>query len=546
MLRGSRELCAGRARWRRLTAGITMAAVVMLASWATAMTVGGVEAAGEPRVLTPLLKEAAGQPDRSYRLLVQRGVAGQAADQAAARLGGKKLTEVKTGPHGGFVVQLNGRAVEALGRNPAVRWVTVDAPMVASGTVDTSRLVNVYDGAVSATALWSTASTSNVTGKGVGVAILDTGINSSLDFSGPDGKSRIVASVLFNSSVRGWKDGHGHGTHVAGIVGGDSNFATNSAGYGKYVGIAPRANLIDVRVSDDQGMSYVSDVVNAIDWVIANRQLYNIRVMNLSLISSVAESYRTSPLAAAVEKAWFSGVFVVVSSGNLGPNTANYPPANDPFVVAVGAGDPMGTASKVDDGVAPWSSYGTTQDGYARPDVVAPGRYIVSTLAGPQATLAKNYPDRVVDNSYIRLSGTSMAAPVVAGLAALAFEAHPEWTNDQLKWVLQNTATPLANVPAAAQGAGEVDAQKVVQYTGTVESANQGQPISLQLVGPNGETVYTESTTSTSSSTSTWSTSSWSTSSWSTSSWSTSSWSTSSWSTSSWSTNGSFQSGAVD
>ena len=517
---------------------VLLAALLLPASPA----VPGVEAAGETRVLAPLLREAAGQPNRTYRLLVQRGTPGPAADQAAGRLGGKKLNEVRTGPHGGFVVEVPGRAVEALGKNPAVRWVTLDAPMTLSGTVDTSRLVSVYDHAVSAASLWSTTSASNITGKGIGVAILDTGNSAAADFNGPDGRSRVVASVLFNSSIRGWKDGHGHGTHVAGIVGGDSNMATNSPGYGKYIGVAPRANLIDVRVSDDQGMSYVSDVVNAIDWVILNRQTYNIRVMNLSLISSVAESYLTSPLAAAVEKAWFSGIFVVVSSGNLGPNTSLYPPANDPFVVAVGAADPLGTASKADDGIAPWSSYGTTQDGIARPDVVAPGRYIVSPLSGQQATLAKSYPDRVVDQNYIRLSGTSMASPVVAGIAALAFEAHPEWTNDQLKWVLLNTATPLAGVPAAAQGAGEVDAQKAAFFTGTPLVANQGMPISQQLVGPSGATSYTSSSWSTSS----WSTSSWSTSSWSTSSWSTSSWSTSSWSTSSWSTNGSFQSGELD
>ncbi|MGH2368961.1 MAG: S8 family serine peptidase, partial [Chloroflexota bacterium] len=343
------------------------------------------------------------------------------------------------------------------------------------------------------------------------------------DFKDSNGSSRVAGNVVFNSStLKNGGDEHGHGTHVAGIVGGNSWWSGSSSLQGKYVGIAPQANLINVKVSDDEGMSYISDVVNAIDWVVTNRQAYNIRVMNLSLISSVAESYRTSVLAGAVERAWFNGIFVVVSAGNNGANTMLYPPANDPFVVTVGAADPMGTTARADDGMAPWSSYGVSQDGVAKPDVVAPGRYVVSRLASSYSTLGRTFPDRIVDGTYLRLSGTSMAAPVVAGIAALAFQAHPEWTNDQVKWLLTQTAAKLGNGAVPGQGAGLVDARAVVTYAGTPQAANQGLTICELLIGPDGAVNYA---------TSSWSTSSWSTSSWSTSSWSTSSWSTSSWST---------------
>ena len=319
-------------------------------------------------------------------------------------------------------------------------------------------------------------------------------------------------------------DGVGHGTHVAGIIGGNSWHSPDPAVAGRYVGVAPEVNLIDLRVSDDAGQTYLSDVVDAVEWAIANRQAYNIRVMNLSLLSTVAEGAATNVLAAAVERAWFNGILVVVAAGNQGPDSALYAPANDPFVVAVGASDTAGTVAQADDALAWWSSYGRSQDGYGRPDVVAPGRWIPSALASPTSVLGAQHPERVLDSGHIWMSGTSMAAPVVAGTAALLFQAHPEYTNDAVKWLLMNTATPLPG--GAGSGAGEINAAAALGYTGTLGLANGGLPISQQLVGPNGATTYT---------TSSWSSSSWSSSSWSSSSWSSSSWSSSSWSSSSWS-----------
>ena len=470
---------------------------------------------GESRVLPDLQRDAAARPDRPFRVIVTRVQRGRGADHQAAALGGRKIKDLK---HDAFVAHLPGRAIAALGRHRHVKFIAPDARMLHTDAVDTSRLATLYPASTATIPLWNTWD-----GAGVGVAVVDTGVQDALpDWNNAAGASRVVAEARFSAGSDNLNDGYGHGTHVAGIIAGNSWWQQDPALQGKYIGVAPGANLIDVKVADDQGVSYISDVVDAIDWVVANRATHNIRVLNLSLVSSVAESYKTSTLSAAVERAWFNGILVVVAAGNAGAGSVGYPPANDPFVLTVGAADPLETAERADDGMAPWSSYGTTQDGVVKPDVVAPGRYMVAPLAGSDAVLARQVPERVVDGRYFRLSGTSMAAPVVAGIAALAFQAHPEWSNDQLKWLLQETALKLGGAaPLAGQGAGEVDAAAVVGYAGLPGLANQGLAINEQLVGPDGQTLYLNPLTST------WSATRWSTSTWSTSTWSTSTWSTS-------------------
>lgn len=475
----------------------------------------------ESRVLPQLQREAAAAPNQTFRVLVTRIMRDPRADNAVQALGGAKAQEVTAET---FVATLPGHAISRLGSNPAVKYVAPDALMLRTGAVDGSQLGPLYPQIVGATQLWS--GTQPLTGAGIGVAVVDTGVRAGLkDWSSASGASRIVASVEFNSTSDSLSDGNGHGTHVAGIIGGNSWYAASLAVRGKYIGIAPEVNLISVKVADDNGMSYLSDVVTGIEWVIANRHTYNIRVMNLSLISSVAESARTSILAAAVERAWFNGIFVSVAAGNSGPNTMQYPPANDPFVVTVGATGPDSAAHLLNAVPAPWSSYGLTQDGFSKPDVVAPGRYIASVLASDDCSLARNFPQRIIDNNYLWMSGTSMSAPVVAGVAALAFQAHPEWTNDQVKWLIQNTSATLSSsVAAAVQGARLINAAAITNYPGTPGLANQGITINEQLVGPSGATTYTAA-----SSTASWSTASWSTASWSTASWSTANSSTVNW-----------------
>ncbi len=463
-------------------------------------------AAQESRVLPQLKREAAAHPGKTFRVIVTRVHRDTKADTALTTKGGRKVKNLQSVDS--FVGELTGSQIIALGSDSSVKFVNYDAPVRKLAIVESSKLTTLYPKVVNATGLWS-----STTGAGVAVAVLDTGISKSCDTSG-----RIATKVVFNSALTATDDGNGHGTHVGGIIAGNSWQCDSSAIAGKYVGIAPEAKLINVRVSDENGMSYVSDVVEAIEWVVANRRAYNIRVMNLSLVSSVAESYKTSALSAAVERAWFSGILVVVAAGNDGANTMQYPPANDPFVITVGASDPMNTVAQGDDTIAPWSSYGTTQDGFSKPDVVAPGRYMVAPRASATAKLVLQDPTRIVDGTYLRLSGTSMAAPVVSGIAALAFQKHPEWTNDQVKWLLLNTATRLP--VDRGQGHGEVNAMSVVNFSATPSRANQGLRANEQLIGPNGATVYTNDSTAS------WSTASWSTASWSTASWSTASWST--------------------
>jgi serine protease AprX len=285
------------------------------------------------------------------------------------------------------------------------------------------------------------------------------------------------------------------------------------------MGIAPDATLIDLVVSDATGKSYTSSVVNAIDWAIANRVAYNIRVMNLSLVSATAESAKTSILAAAVERAWFNGIFVVAAAGNSGPNTMKYPPANDPFVMTVGANDAMGNWWADDDITAPWSSYGTTQDGYRKPDVVAPGRYAPGPVASTSSTLFKNFSSRALsgtNSTYMWMSGTSMAAPMVAGAAAAIFEKHPEWTYG-------TTATDVAS-----RGAGVIDLEGALWYP----EYNGGASPAFANQGLKPSTMLTLSGSSTTYSSASWSSASWSSASWSSASWSSSSSSSASWSSS--------------
>ena len=218
-------------------------------------------------------------------------------------------------------------------------------------------------------------------------------------------------------------------------------------------------------------------MLRGLQWVYDNRATYNIKVVNISSAVGTAESYKTSPIDAAVEQLWLNGITVVVASGNTGnaPDAVSYAPANDPFVITVGCVDDNLTAtSYTDDSLCTFSSRGITQDGYAKPEVVAPGRHIVSSLSSPSSILAQELPDHVSsDGLHIRLSGTSMAAPVVAGAVALLLERVPSLTPNVIKGLLQSTSR---NYPGQADSAGEIDAFSAVTNaaTGISPTANAG------------------------------------------------------------------------
>ncbi len=250
-----------------------------------------------------------------------------------------------------------------------------------------------YTAAIRADQAWL----ANLKGEGVAVAVVDSGISNHadlLDFG--YGPSCVLGSTN-QTSESSANDGYGHGTHVAGIIGGNGTLSG-----GTYTGVAPWVNLLNVKVSNAQGMATASDLIDSLQWILNNKNTYAIRVVNISLNSVLAESYHTSPLDAAVEILWFNGIVVVVSAGNNGTGSGPvtlYPPANDPFVITVGASEDKGTASLNDDTMAFFSAYGTTENNFAKPDLVAPGMHVVSTLAGTGVLAYINHIAHRVDNN---------------------------------------------------------------------------------------------------------------------------------------------------
>lgn len=316
-------------------------------------------------------------------------------------------------------------------------------------------------------------------GQGVTVAVIDSGINNHVDLKvAGSNNSRILYSKDF-TSVRNTNDSNGHGTFVAGIIG-----SNGSSLDGLRVGIAPKVNLLNLKISGDLGVAYMSDVLESLQWVYQNKSAYNIRVVNLSLNSTVPESYHVSPLSAATEILWFNGIVVVVAAGNNGTGSSAVPllpPANDPFVVTVGAVDSMNTLDMSDDTVASFSAYGITEDGYSKPDLVAPGRNIVSLLASTTARSYTNHPANRVDNYVFRMSGTSASAPMVSGAVALLLQDEPTLTPDQVKYRLKATANKSwSGYSSNKAGAGYLDIYAAVKGNST-QSANTGIPVSYML-----------------------------------------------------------------
>jgi serine protease AprX len=405
--------------------------------------------------------------------------------------------------------------IERLGYDARVRGISLDATVSrtdenAPVARDGSSTANAYPQEIHADRFWRLG----LMGQGIGVAVVDTGIAPSKDFGPPNGPSRVVASVSSTSSSV--PDGYGHGTHVAGLIGGNglnSNF--------RYTGVAPRVNLIDVKTGDDEGNAHVSDVIFGLSWVLDHKDEYNIRVVNLSLRSDIAQSYTTDPLDAAVELLTFRGILVVVAAGNTGsaPDAVSYAPGNDPYVLSVGAVDDHGTDDSRDDTVPSWSSRGITQDGFAKPEVYTPGRRLVSVLS-PDSVLATENPGNIVDSSYFQLSGTSMAAGVASGGAALIFQAHPDWTPGQVKLALIRGAARLSTNPYARI----VQLDQTTMMRAPVDTTTNVKPsfILLQAAG-----IADPQSIS-------WGSISWGSISWGSISWGSISWGSVSWGSVSW------------
>ncbi len=329
--------------------------------------------------------------------------------------------------------------------------------------IDSSNVLNAFPFAVRAPEVWN-QSPDFLQGQHMTIAVVDSGIGKTDDLN-----KRVAQSVNFGRGKHNSKDNYGHGTFVATMAAGNGKKSR-----GAYIGIAPHSKLINLRVSDDQGIIFESDVVAALQWILENKDKHDIRVVNLSLNSSVPMSHHNSPMSAAVEILWFNGVVVVVAAGNTG--TAElHPPANDPYVITVGATDDRGTWDIADDFVPAYSAYGTTIDGYSKPDLVAPGTYIEMYLPNNNKSgMGKKYESHQVNADYFRMSGTSMAAPIVAGAVALLLQDEPDLTPDQVKYRLMATANKSwPGYDPVRAGAGYLDIYAAVNGT-DVDAANQG------------------------------------------------------------------------
>jgi len=287
---------------------------------------------------------------------------------------------------------------------------------------------------------------------------------------------------------------------------------------------------------DDTGTARTSDVIAACDFILANKATYNIRVANFSLHSGAFNHFYNDPLDRAVEKLWFNGIFVVAAAGNYGsaagPSGVMHAPGNDPFVMTVGAVDIGNKVALGDDANAPWSAYGYTEDGFAKPELGAPGRYMIGPV--PQgSTLVAQKPGNVVAPGYIQLSGTSFAAPVVAGVAAQLLARHPDWTPDQVKSALMMSAKPVPQAKPGSVGVGQVNAGKAGDVKGTPPSPNLA--LNRFLVSSGGSVSFDAASWSeVVAGNASWADASWADASWADASWSAASWADVSWAAASW------------
>lgn len=510
---GSRSNALWGSGKRRTAPLATLALVVLvpLGASASPSTTDEPDAYVTPTLLSAAQANLAG----TFNVIVQGKGANQAAKAVADALGLEKKQVKDLRSIDGVATELTGAQVLTLAADKHVTAVTLDARVRLSGAGATSTEkwpyvtgVHKYTGAPAAT-----------------IAIVDSGI----DASRPEFAGRIVANVnLSTLSGNSAGDGRGHGTFVAGLAVGKLDGRD---------GAAPNAKIVSLDVMDDQGMAKTSDVIVAADWILAHKAQYGIKVANFSLHSSVANSFMYDPLDKAVERLWFNGVVVVVAAGNYGypdrPSGVPFAPGNDPFVITVGASDTGKSVATNDDIAAPWSAYGYTLDGFAKPDVAAPGRFMVGPVP-VTSTLYKERADHIVDTGYMELSGTSFAAPVVSGIAALILGRYPNFTPDQVKGALMLGAKPLANATDLSEGVGEVSASRSMSYSNPPSANNALRKFVVTDPLTGAPLFDAASWAEVAKADASWASASWDSASWAGASWNSASWASASWASASW------------
>lgn len=360
------------------------------------------------------------------------------------------------------VLEATGAQVDALAAEAGVDHLSGDARVHSTMGVSNKSTAADQTRKGYAGLLLGLGAISGVTGQGIGIALLDSGVSQHKALA-----SRVVANVSMVTGDASTNDTFGHGTHIAGIIAGNASAASGvTSAYSG--GIAPGAHLVNVRVLGNDGTGLTSDVIAGIDWVVANKARYNIRVMNISLGHSVQEPAATDPLCEAVERAFKAGIVVIASSGNRGKTEDGRKilggvtsPGNSPYAITVGALNTWNTVMRSDDTVTTYSSRGPTRyDLAVKPDVVAPGNKVVS-LKAPGSYLAAAYPTTHVGgtgtNAYMRLSGSSMATGVVSGGVALLLHGNKYLTPQQVKVLVQTGSSYLPEDGLIAGGAGSVN-----------------------------------------------------------------------------------------
>ena len=401
--------------------------------------------------------------------------------------------------------EIHSRDVDELAKSPCVKSITSNATVYASGARPAWRtgiVTTVVDKTPIVTSTlrdtlglphFAALDPTVPTGAGAGVAIIDSGIAPSDDF-----KNRIVAFYDFTKGGRPSSpyDDFGHGTHIAGLIGSSGKLSNYDV-----QGVAPSVRFVGLKVLDRTGAGRTSDVIKAIEFVIANRAALGVQVINLSLGHPIFAPAADDPLVQAVERASAVGLIVVTSSGNNGlkeDGTSGYAgitsPGNAPSAITVGAANNKDTITRLDDVVAPYSSRGPTWfDAFVKPDVVAPGHHLASDTSLTSylyEQLSGSHGKSQNGQPLLTLSGSSMAAAVTSGVVALVLQAHNEngyarqaaMTPNLVKGILQYSAIPIANADLLTQGAGQINAAGAILLSASIDTSKPMGAVWLKSV----------------------------------------------------------------
>jgi serine protease AprX len=444
-----------------------------------------------------------------------RAQSSAAAADAVRSHGGTVTDELEV--IGGVVANVDGDRVGELAADPVVSGVDLDTAgdlqaVLPGTTYDTeSEVGSMYETArlVGADKLWARGAT----GSGVGVALIDSGVQPSAFFG-----TRLVAGADFTGANNSLADGYGHGTHMAGIIAGSSGTVGSTTGF---TGIAPRATIFSVRVADNTGATSLMRILQGLDWVYKNHVALNIKVVNMSVGVPAYSDYTRDPIVAAAQRLWYAEVTVVASAGNIGPGLNLTSPAIDPTIIAVGAVDTKATLATTDDGPASFSAGAATANDRS-PTVVVPARSIQSIKATGSVMASIAPPASLVGTTFMRGTGTSQAAAIVSGEAALMYSATTGLGPTDVKMNLCNFASNRG-WDRKRQGCG-------VATVAAMTSANIDTSYTWEAYPEASVSATTaNATTDLQTRAVSWQGSSWQGSSWQGSSWQGASWQGSSW-----------------